>query len=554
MKNIFSKKVFGLLIVTFLSSCTSNGGSSWKDDDDYPLEYDGQVGYTIDESVSNENGSLSYEIFVRSFYDHNGDGTGDLLGVKDKIPYLKSLGVKTLWLLPIHSSPSYHGYDVIDYYSVNSDYGTINDFDELVRAANEANIDIMLDMVFNHTARANQWMQQSYNDKKNNNTSTTSKQDWYCWTTETGQYTYDYSGLRYYAYFDSGMPDLNLSSTSLREELDKVCKFWIQDHGVKGFRLDAILHYCEQDVEKNNEFLAWLSETTKKYNSNFYMVGEAWTGDPIVNNHYASGIESCFRFGTSVMGDENLLNLSKGYGNIKSIGNIIEQNETSIKQKNSKGYSSYFISNHDMDRPVFQDIDYEGQGLLQAKALASLVYLLPGTPFIYYGEEIQLVGKRNTSPDDRSDVKRRLPMIWSKSDKTGECKFPESNRKDLDNTDQVELGVNDQLEDPNSLVNHYRYVANIRNKYPMLKMGTFKTLYKKLSFTEGYMYDRVMAYQITLGNDSIIIVHNFSMYNCEFEVLGSGEILDSINTTNKVPTIKDGKVRLGSYSSVILKA
>ena len=548
------KKLYSLLLVSLLSSVVGCGssGSSWKDDDTmYPLKYDGQEGYVIDESISNENGSLSYEIFVRSFYDHDGNGIGDLLGVKDKIPYLASLGVKTVWLMPIHDSPSYHGYDVRDYYKVHQDYGTINDFDALVAEANNYNIDIMLDMVFNHTSNTNSWFHQSYVDRVNDNTGDDSKKDWYSWS-DSGNYTYRTE--KYVAYFGSSMPDLNLSSTSLRKEIDNICKFWIKDHGVKGFRLDAIFHYYEMNVDENNEFLSWLNTTTKKYNPNFYMVGEAWTGDPMINGHYRSGLESCFRFGTSVMGDENLLNLTQGYGNIKSIGNIIEQNEATIKQYNPNGYSSYFISNHDMDRPEYVDREYVGEGLNQAKALASAVYLLPGTPFIYYGEEIQMVGKRKTDPDDMSDAKRRLPMVWSKDDKTGECQFPEQSRKDLDNTVQVELGVEDQLKDPNSLVNHYRYVGSIRNKYPILKKGVYKSLYKSLNFTEGYMYDRVLAYSITLGSQSIIIVHNFSMYNCEFDVLGSGEILDSINVTNKMPEIKDGKIRLGSYSSVILKA
>ena len=118
---------------------------------------------------------------------------------------------------------------------------------------------------------------------------------------------------------------------------------------------------------------------------------------------------------------------------------------------------------------------------------------------------------------------------------------------------QVELGVDDQLKDPSSLLNHYREVINIRNKYPILKHGVFTSLYGDLEYTEDYMYNRVFAYKVTLGNESVIIIHNLLMYNAEINMLGS-EILDSINVDDKAPSVKDGKLRIGAFSSVILKA
>ena len=542
------------MVPSLLSGCANEAAQSWSDPDkDYPLQFDGVKGYEFEEGLTNRDGSVGYEIFVRSFFDHNGDGTGDLLGVKDKIPYLAEMGVKTLWLLPIHKSPTYHGYDVLDYYSVNPDYGTLNDFDELVRTARESNIDIMLDMVFNHTSTNHVWFNQSYEDYVSNNTSSTSKKDWYMWSDVTGSnyHRYGTSKVYYYGYFSHTMPDLNLDSESLRAELDNVCKFWIQDHGVKGFRLDAILHYYQSNAEKNNEFLGWLTNTTRKYDPNFYMVGEAWTSDPIVNEHTKTGLDSCFRFGTSVMGDENLLNLSKGYGNMRSTLKIIQNNEEDVKEGNKDAYGSYFVSNHDMDRPTFKDRDDPLRGPRQAKSLASLYLLLPGTPYIYYGEEINLVGVRTASD---TDVERRLPLIWSKNDKTGECAFPEKNKAYLmDNIEQVELGIDDQLADPTSVLNHYRAVINIRNKYPMFKHGTFTSLYNSISCTEDYMYGRIFAYKLTLGSDSIVIVHNLSTMNAEMDALGS-EILESINVDDKAPTLKNGTLRLGAHSTVILKA
>ena len=528
---------------------------SWEDDDkDYPLSHDTNEDYVIDNTVSNEKGSMSYEIFVRSFYDSDNDQIGDLGGVKAKIPYLADLGIKTIWLMPIHQSSSYHGYDVLDFYSVHSDFGSINDFDALVNEANRYNIDIMIDMVFNHTSRACSWFNQSYIDYKNNNTSSNSKADWYMWSDSKlpGKY-YLYNDLYYLGVFDSWMPDLNLDSESLRNEIDNICKFWIEDHGVKGFRLDAAMHYYAENVNKNNEFLGWLEDTTHKYDPNFYMVAEVWTNDVTVNNYYKSGLDSCFRFDNSVTGDYNLVNLTRGFGNPNIIAKNIQKNEEDLRKNNPNGYSSYFVSNHDQDRPDYTKEDYPGLGLKQNKMLASLYGLLPGTPFMYYGEEIQLKGKRNTNPDDRSDAKRRLPMIWSETNKTGECKFPEAGRSDLDDTEQVKKGVDDVLQENYSLVKHYRKVINIRNKYgDIFKRGLFKSLVKDLVYTEDYMEGRMFAYSMTYNDETIYVVHNFSIYNAEIETIGNS-IVDSINTTQKIPTLKDGLLRIGALSTVILK-
>ncbi|MCR4880139.1 MAG: hypothetical protein K5906_04210, partial [Bacilli bacterium] len=154
-----------------------------------------------------------------------------------------------------------------------------------------------------------------------------------------------------------------------------------------------------------------------------------------------------------------------------------------------------------------------------------------------------------TSPDDQSDARRRLPMIWSKSDKTGECAFPEKNRKDLDNNEQVELGVEDQLSTNYSLTNHYRKVINVRNKYPFIKHSVFTGMVDELNRADNQY---LMAYKLSLGDDYIIVVHNFNQYSVEMTAPGN-EILDEINTNGLKPSLKDGKLGLGAYSTVIMK-
>ena len=175
--------IISVLLLT-LTSCNNKPSETIDPeqvDEEYVLERDKSENYVIDSSVSNENGSMSYEIFTRSFYDTNNDGIGDLNGVKVKLPYLKDLGIKTVWLMPIMPSPSYHGYDVSDYYNVHKDIGTMSDFEALISEANKYNIDIMLDMVFNHCSTKNPYFEQSYNDYINENDAEDSKANWFNW-------------------------------------------------------------------------------------------------------------------------------------------------------------------------------------------------------------------------------------------------------------------------------------------------------------------------------------------------------------------------------------
>lgn len=504
--------------------------------------------YEVDDSVSNQDGSMAYEIFVRSFYDSNNDGIGDLKGVESKLPYLNTLGIKTIWLLPIHPASTYHGYDVTDYYDVHPDYGTLEDFDSLVAKAKEYNMDIMIDMVLNHTSKSHPWFKQSYEDFVNNNTASDSKKDYYNWIDSNRNGYHKYNDYYYEGQFNSSMPDLNLDADVVRNEIDNICKFWIEEHGVKGFRLDAVKYYYGQgDITKNNEFLSWLEETTHKYDSSFYMVGEAWySANTSINEYYNSTCDSFFKFTSSAegYGDDSLILMAKGFVNANKFGNAIEASEADIKKKNPNGYYSYFLTNHDMDRASTYLWDE-----ISAKMGASLLALMPGTPYMYYGEEIYLKGQRNTSPDDGSDVRRRLPMIWSETDKTGECKFPETNRPDLMNNEQVKEGVYDLEKENLSLLNHYKKVINMRNKYPFMKHGIFENM----TYTLNTDLTHVLAYKVSLNDEGIYVIHNFDEEKAvvSTEKMGS-QILDYISVSGIKPVLKNNQLTIGSYSTVII--
>ncbi|MCR5491432.1 MAG: hypothetical protein K6F32_04835 [Bacilli bacterium] len=494
----------------------------------------GDPTYSFNAETTNKDGSVNYEIFVRSFYDHDGDGTGDLLGVKDKLPYLFDMGVKTLWLLPIQNSPSYHGYDVSDYCSVNPDYGTIDDFDALVEEAEKYNIEIMIDMVLNHSSNQHPWFRESYEDYVSNNTDDTSKQDWYNWSETLNEGYSSYNGTYYEARFDSSMPDLNLDCKALRQEIDSIFRFWINDHGVKGFRLDAVKYFYNANIEKNIEFLDFLMDTARQYDSNFYMVGEDWESDAVNLLYYESKCPSFFRFDMS----SSIVNTAKGYGKASNFVDEIVVFEPKMHAKNPDAYAGYFLSNHDQDRPTFSTVE-------DAKLAASLEVLLPGDIWLYYGEEIQLWGKRQNS--ENSDVRRRLPMIWSKEDKTGECSFPDMSRSDLMGYTQVEDGVYDNLAEPRSLINHYKKLINARNTYNCFKHGNAQSLIEQINDES----DSVVAYQLTDGDVSVQIYTNCGTEAKAVTVSGT-KILEDIDTMAVKSSLEGTTLTLQPYSTVLM--
>lgn len=551
--------LFSLFSLCVVCSCTEEGSGFEDDFSDFEepslpavntitLNEYKEDNYQFDMSVNNEFGSVAYEIFVRSFYDTDGDGIGDLNGVKAKLPYLKDLGVKTLWLMPIMPSPTYHGYDVTDYYAINPDYGTMDDFLGLIEEAEKNNIDIMIDIVFNHSSTKHPWFIKSYEDYVNNNTSPDSLADWYNWQNSYGTGYSIYSGsngVYYESRFDYSMPDFNTSNEAVRQEMVNILKYWALK-GVKGFRFDAVKYYQMNDTLYNVEFLSYLHDEVKKEFPDVYFVGECWDNIEVINSYYKSSFESFFNFPSSLdgRGDATILSQVKNLTSSNVFGNLIENRERLIKENNPNAYSSYFLSNHDMDR-ASKNLTNE-----HAKMAASLTYLMPGMPFMYYGEEIGLKGVRNTSPEDSSDVRRRLPMIWSSTDKIGECDFPEKTRPDLMNNSQVSLGVEDLINTNYSLLNHYKKVIEIRNKYPFIKDSIFINKTEQLNTT----YKNVLAYELSYNGSSIIIIHNFHSVNVEVDVkaFGNRVIADEISVSRLIPELSGDKLKLGKLSTVIL--
>ena len=521
-KNLLTLSLLSLLSIT----ATSCGGSN---------------GYQI-EDVDNAGGSAFYEIFVGSFCDSNGDGVGDLNGIKSKLDYLKKLGVSGLWLTPIHPSPSYHHYDVSDYYAVSPDFGTLEDFTSLCETAKEKGIKVIIDMVFNHTAKNSKWFD---NWVKNAGNKNSPYYDNYIYS-RTPKYGYaldQRTNLYIESNFSDSMPELNLDNENVRAELAKIQDFWL-DKGASGFRYDAVkYYYCENNngtiagnTEKNVEMMKFLADSARKKKSDAYLVGENWVDDRDELTSYAASGMDVFYFPTS------------GTSGSGSVGNVTSSSKyddfaTEVKLGLDKLRSVRrdanfvcFVSNHDQDRwGSYQNGHANAQE--RRKLMVSSYLLTPGTPFMYYGEEIEMLGTRGSK--DMTDAMRRQAMVWGEDAIT--CKQPENYTVDK----QTSTSVKDAEADPWSFLNHYRKVLSIRNKYNMVfHKGNYETV--DLSGKQAY------AWKITFNGENYYLYHNCSGKALEFSVSASA-MLEDINTMKENSSFSNGTLTLKGYSSVLLK-
>lgn len=404
------------------------------------------------------NEAVFYEIFVRSFHDSDGDGIGDFNGITQKLDYLQDLGIKGLWLMPINPSPSYHGYDVTDYYAVNPDYGTMEDFKNLLEEAHRRDIRIIMDLVLNHTSAQHPWFKSAM-------TPGSEYRDWYVWSeTDPGflgpwgaQAWYRASnGQYYYAIFWDQMPDLNYNSSAVREEAREITSFWIEEVGVDGFRLDAVRYLVEEeralaDSSANHLFLEEWGSYYRTLDDDTFTVGEAWTDNANVREYIESneGLDAAFNFDLS---DAILKALNESSNT--SLRFILQ---TTIRDFPDQDNAN-FITNHDMPRVMNQLSTDKEQ---KAKVAAGILLTAPGIPFIYYGEEIGMTG---TKPDELI----RTPMQWTAEEGAG---FTEGVPWEAINADYTSVNVAEQTGDSDSLLEHYRRLIHLRNEHPALRVG-----------------------------------------------------------------------------------
>lgn len=424
-------------------------------------------------SADKEEGNCrtGYEIFVRSFYDINGDGIGDLAGVEEKLPYIAdTMGFDEIWLMPICPSPSYHKYDVTDYEDVDSEYGTLADYESLVKACHDRDVTVLNDLVLNHTSSEHPWFlaAQKYLESlpageepdeevcpyvSYYNFSRT-KQDGYAALQGTDWY--------YEARFSDSMPDLNLDSEAVRDEISDIVRFWLNE-GADGFRLDAVTSYYTESAEKTIAFLTWLNDTVKEIKPDAYLVGEAWTDQKTYASYYASGVDSFFDFAFS--GSEGkVAKLARGKLSALAFGQAMEDEEALYAAKNPDYVNAPFYTNHDLARSAgYFTKDADGS---RAKFAGALNLLQQGNAFVYYGEEL---GMRGSGKDEN----KRAPMYWSEdADGVGMCDPVPG----MDSFDMKFPSGEEQAEDPLSIQNYYRAAVRIRNAFGAVRSGDTKVL------------------------------------------------------------------------------
>jgi glycosidase len=398
------------------------------------------------------NDTVFYEIFVRSFYDSTGDGIGDINGLIEKLDYLQDLGVTGLWLMPVHPSPSYHGYDVKDYYDINPDYGTLDDFKRLLAEAKKRNIRVVIDFVLNHTSSEHPWFVASQDPQS-------PYRDWYVWSeTDPGQPNWHRApnGDYYYGYFWEGMPDLNYANPDVTEKMNDVARFWLQEVGVDGLRLDAAKYLIEegtviQNSDSTHQWYESFRPEYKAYNSDALTIGEVW--DIVsVSADYAQGDELDLTF------DFDLAQAIVTGVRARRADGIARAFKINQGVFQPLQFGS-FLTNHDQNRVVSQlagDVD-------RAK-LAAVIYLTgPGVPFIYYGEELGMIGKK---PDE--DI--RTPMQWTPEKNGG---FTTGNPWRLPYSDYTKKNVETESADPDSILSLYKQLIALRNQHAALRVGDY---------------------------------------------------------------------------------
>jgi glycosidase len=422
--------------------------------------------------------STFYEIFVRSFYDSNGDGIGDLRGIIQKLDYLNDgdpattfdLGITGIWLMPINPSPSYHGYDIKDYYRIEPEYGTMEDFKELVREARRRGIRVIMDLVLNHCSYMNPWFRK--------------KRDWFIWSkTDPGYYGpwgqqvwWPRGGYYYYGIFSETMPDFNYRNPEAVAQMDNVVRYWLKQGGVDGFRLDAARHIVEEgelqaDTDSTHNFWKKWRINFKNTSPEAVAVGEIWSDTSSIAE-YVQGDELDTAFNFPLAGA--ILD-SASSGRAFGFSSELKQSMDLIPD----GRFSTFISNHDQNRVMSQ----LAGNTMKAKAAASLLFASPGTPFIYYGEEIGMEGSK---PDE--DIRR--PMQWSSAPNAGFTTRESSWR--APHANYITVNVDAQTGEPESMLSHYRELISIRNDHPAMRSkrvynikASSKAVYAGLRLNEG---------------------------------------------------------------------
>lgn len=526
--------------------------------------------------------SVVYQIYTKSFYDSNGDGIGDIQGIISKLDYIQQLGADVIWLNPVYLSPNVdNGYDISDYQSINPEYGTIEDIQELIRLCKQKGIKIIMDLVVNHTSNQHKWFLEAKKSKDN------PYHDYYIWRNNPNELKSNFGGSaweyvpevdQYYLHFYSKeQPDLNWENERMRKDIYKMMNFWINE-GISGFRMDVIDLIGKQPdkgIKENgpklHDYLQEMAENTFK-DKDMLTVGETW-GATVEN---AKLYSSPSRHELSMIFQFEQINLDKIPGkhrwDLKEL-DLIELKDVLSKWQialDQEGWNSLFWNNHDLPRIVSRwGNDTPKYRELSAKMLAILLHGMKGTPYIYQGEEI---GMTNLYSNDFSDypdietqevIKERLsngyskeevlksiqkkardngrtPMQWNKQENAG---FTKGKPWMKVNTNYLDINVEECLKDKNSVFYTYQNLIKLRKNNEVLRQGKYILLDRNNSSV--YSYKRV------LKDKELIIICNFYKEEVDYDIdLSKFDVLIS-NYSNVLD--QSNSIHLRPYESMILE-
>lgn len=506
--------------------------------------------------------AVAYQIYPRSFMDSNGDGIGDIQGIISKLDYLQDLGIDVIWVSPIYPSPNVdNGYDISDYQGISPEYGTMEDFDELLEEVHARGMKLIMDLVINHTSDEHEWFIESRSSKDN------PYRDYYIWHPgKNGKapnnwesifggsaWEYDEKTGEYYLHvFASKQPDLNWENPEVRHDLYKMVNWWL-DKGIDGFRVDAISHikkvpgfpdmpnpdnlkYVPSYEGHMNRpgievFLEELrKETFDKYD--IMTVGEAngvkieqadaWVGEENGFFNMIFQFEHLDLWGKSATGGLDMQGLKKALSKWQ-------------KGLDGVGWNALFLENHDQPRSVStwgNDTDLREKS---AKSFATMYFLMQGTPFIYQGQEIGMTNVEFDSIDDYNDVaiktlykeereagksheevmkiiwksgrdNSRTPMQWNSKENGG---FTTGTPWMKVNPNVQEINVEAELENPDSIYHYYKKLIELRRGNETLIYGSYELILEE--------HEQIYAYVRTLGEEQYVILTNLLDGTADFE-------------------------------------
>lgn len=488
------------------------------------------IACTMPQTKDLTSSTIVYEVFVQSFRDSNGDGIGDLQGLISKLDYIQDLGANAVWIMPVHPSPSYHKYDVADYYNIHPDYGTMDDMDDLIRELHRRDMKLILDFVVNHTSTLHSWFVAS------DSSETSLYHDYYVWrdydsvqdeinkkttTFDSDNITQWHPGKKdkdhYYGFFWKGMPDLNFDNPEVREEIYKIGQFWI-DKGVDGFRLDAAKHiYPDDRFDDTRKFWEEFTERMRSVKSDLMIIGEVWSDSATLATLF-KGLPSLFNFELT-KAIPHLLNTLDIQNFISTYSSI----SAAYKSAGLPYVDAILLSNHDMKRirsTLMGDIS-------KSKLAASILLTLPGIPYIYYGEEIGMLG-------EKPDQHLREPFLWG-DDNFDNKSWIEPTHSKAPNVEPL----TSQITTAQSIFNHYKSWIQLRKTYPCIETG-------ELEFVPTDVPD-MLSYTLTSSKEKVQVMHNIS--NKAFDVhLPKGAKMLS----NQVE-LPDDKIRMEAYTSAMVE-